>query len=124
MAQTAFGVFVNHWLIEENRAKHKRFKMRQEKTCLKIIVNRKAILLLNEVYSRLQEGNFDGEEEEEETIDIFRYLAFDLMTNNESMGCCEKCHQGMIRFNCTIHFFLVAECDGCQWVRQIWDIIV
>ena len=72
----------------------------------------------------MKDRNFESIEEEEDTIDIFRYLAFDLMINNECMGGCDQCNQGILRFHCNEQNFLILNCDRCHAVKQIWNIFV
>lgn len=114
--EKAFQVFLEHWLVEENRA---RLRQNQKRACEKILLNRKTMDMLDRVLSCISDMVYvDAEnyQDYDELMNYARQLAHDILMREEIWGLCPCCHSGIIRFFLygREHTDFVGECSSCM----------
>lgn len=97
MADKVFQIVLDHWLKEETVIKKAQHRVRVKTACLRILVNRGTILMMDDVMKRLRNGGLDPQQEEDFRLTA-KYLASDLICNQEIFGFCDLCNRGKIRF--------------------------
>jgi hypothetical protein len=110
-----FSIFLQHWLIEENNIKKKRFQERQKQAFESWIMNRKIMIAIDYITSIF----LSSEELTGGLIEIAKFLAQDVIKNKRIYGVCNICNEGLIRFFITVHD-LEAMCDHCQQIFFVW----
>ena len=125
----AFGVFIQHWMIEENRAKEEVWRvtsrLRRTVACEQILLNRRLIfafkMIIQQMMDMIEEDDVDNQEFDE-LFDIAHHLAVDLLTHKEVFGVCDKCESGLVEFAVDDSGSdLAAVCQNCQECHMYID---
>lgn len=124
----AFSIFIQHWLLEENKAKKEVYYTHCKKEFEKFIRNRKIVLtliLLEEQLFQLmfQEDDVEMEHEEEiaEIAMVCLFLAKKVGLGKEVLGICKSCEKGIVRFNIEEQTSVKAVCAHCKEVRFCFE---
>ena len=103
--EKAFGVFIQHWMKEENEMKEQKWReglrARQNVACEKVLLNRRTIRAFRTIVETMLEMIGENMEEMEEYFDLCEManrIAVDVIVNEEVLGVCDACHSGVVKF--------------------------
>lgn len=117
----AFGIFIQHWLKEENAVKADRWRenlrMRQVVACERILLSRRIVnglkLLVAHWLDMIEQDNLGEDEEVLELVELIHELVKDVIQHREIYGVCNACNQGLVRF-CREGYEVLAVCGNCK----------
>lgn len=116
----AFSIFIQHWLIQENKIKRRKKAI---ESCSRVIQNRKKINKMETYMRRVLAGNIDY-------YSILNEYAYMFYSCKEPFGLCESCQLGIYRFcidpsstlDYNVYKIVCTHCKEC-WFRVAYDFV-